>query len=149
MFTMAQMGQAMMRHDEIMNQIPLERSDEGGSARLERHAIVDSGIVDQAVQAGEFGQGSADRVGARGLVAQIQFEIARLRLQRRQTAPELGSRRVAIENYRDRSLLGQQQADGPSDAARAAGDDDDMILEFQIHEPAPKLPLAGAADGKA
>src|SRR5579859_6637906 len=116
-----------------MDQVLFDRRFERGTAGIEPDVVVDAGVVDQAVQCAEFGQCRVDRTAALRLVGQFDLKKARTRLRTAQVAFERRRQRAAAKNQRDRAFRRQRLADRAADTGAAAGDDHDLVAQFEVH----------------
>jgi hypothetical protein len=96
-------------------------------------AVVDAGVVHQPVDGAAAGHRLRDGLAACPLVGHFQLEEAETRLQGTQLLLERGIQRLSIQHHRHRRFASQLPADGGADAGASAGDDDDLVLQMQIH----------------
>jgi len=98
------------------------------------HAVVDAGVVHHAVDAAVLlqhgGNGGADGRLVRHLAGKAVGAPA-LRLQSGHERVRLGG--VAAEDAGDGALGGKAPGDGFADALGAAGDEDDLVFQFEVH----------------
>jgi hypothetical protein len=109
------------------------------TAAFQAHAIVDSGIIDEAVDGAEPFFDLSDRSAAARRVFELRLDqvaIGLCRLHLRHKLPNVI--RAPSQYHYAGSLVEAGASDAGPDAGTAAGYDDDFILESKIHE----IPLA-------
>jgi hypothetical protein len=84
-----------MRHRIIVDEIASERTDERGQARFQADAVVDSRIVDEAMNRAIFVKRLRYRALAGVIVAEFDVEASRLWLSRSERALEIRRERAA------------------------------------------------------